>query len=942
METSASSNYARFGVSVTAAVRGSSARELPTSVRLHDLPYCRLAQCYGWYKTIRSGACKCQSPAIHAWCSTIFCCFLYALYRVLCLYQLRAGATVAEWLAFSPPSKANRAQSPARPPDFRKWESCRTLPLVGGFSRGYPVSPAPAFRRSSILTSITLIGSQDLAVKSRPNLFTHSLACPCDGTFARGLNEVAVGCCIMQVCGCGFRGVLPGAREPRDGRQNAIASRHVEETSQRKPQSSAGHAKSSAGQTKFSPPSPLHIQHDSQLDRQTPGVAHTPQTWRRWPATSRKEVHQSALWQRTRSTRVANQTRGPFLESSRDQSENGHAQIKEGSTPFRLCIGAAGGAVVRLRALAETLNQGSIPSEVSLPHSRVWIIVPDVIHWSASFLRLSLFPPPLHSGATPSSSHFTLIGRPNISTPLAHEFGASSFGVIFKLSLVEAEEYPESRTLAGLQKNCDGDVGECNVSVAMQFSAAVPSGTHKKKPRERERERERDRWVLDKAACQNIQSLASSPHRIYLADTNVPWGSRLVRRRPAVREVLGSNPSRPLISLQAQPRTLISPLPIPTVQGAAVVEWLDCSPPTKANWVLRSPAGSYMDFRKWELSRVFSGTSRFPCPLLPVTFHAYFASPSLALKISMIIAVQITPVTHSNRVCRRNTCGMMLAHAVWTATHSSLLFVGAGSSVRIDLPCTSRKYSSEVAIAAVETLQDTPRTSPGELGTDDALVALSRQLAGHPHIQGRRIAGSIYHWRDGERSGVTDMREEGQSALLRPGDASSACRRTMNTRDVTSVIFWGFARCSSRLSRTTPCLWKIPLPLRLSSRRRTSAQLRIYNAAPQTEMNKDGHEEAREGDRPPERFTRLLKNILNMLGSMSVTLSHSLPGQSHCLLSDVHRLYLLVVVVARCSDETTHLALMVLRESRLLTQNHAAAYIAQLTWPRRFFAPRIA
>ncbi|KAJ8873698.1 hypothetical protein PR048_024530 [Dryococelus australis] len=64
--------------------------------------------------------------------------------------------------------------SPAGSPDFRKWESCRTMPLVGGFSRGSPVSPTPSFRRRSIFTSITLIGSQDLAVKSRPNLFTHS------------------------------------------------------------------------------------------------------------------------------------------------------------------------------------------------------------------------------------------------------------------------------------------------------------------------------------------------------------------------------------------------------------------------------------------------------------------------------------------------------------------------------------------------------------------------------------------------------------------------------------------------------------------------------------------------------------------------------------------------------------------------------------------------
>ncbi|KAJ8893419.1 hypothetical protein PR048_006010 [Dryococelus australis] len=46
------------------------------------------------------------------------------------------------------------------------------MPLVGGFSRGSPVSPAPSFRCRSIFTSITLIGSQNLAVKSRQNLLT--------------------------------------------------------------------------------------------------------------------------------------------------------------------------------------------------------------------------------------------------------------------------------------------------------------------------------------------------------------------------------------------------------------------------------------------------------------------------------------------------------------------------------------------------------------------------------------------------------------------------------------------------------------------------------------------------------------------------------------------------------------------------------------------------
>ncbi|KAJ8877329.1 hypothetical protein PR048_021783 [Dryococelus australis] len=43
--------------------------------------------------------------------------------------------------------------------------------IFSGISR----FPAPSFRRRSLLTSITLIGSEDLAVKSRPNLFTRSL-----------------------------------------------------------------------------------------------------------------------------------------------------------------------------------------------------------------------------------------------------------------------------------------------------------------------------------------------------------------------------------------------------------------------------------------------------------------------------------------------------------------------------------------------------------------------------------------------------------------------------------------------------------------------------------------------------------------------------------------------------------------------------------------------
>ncbi|KAJ8888590.1 hypothetical protein PR048_008082 [Dryococelus australis] len=61
-------------------------------------------------------------------------------------------------------------------PDFRKWESCRTMPLVGGFSLDLPF-PLPIFAGAAPYSPrITLIGSQDLAVKSGPNLFTHSEA----------------------------------------------------------------------------------------------------------------------------------------------------------------------------------------------------------------------------------------------------------------------------------------------------------------------------------------------------------------------------------------------------------------------------------------------------------------------------------------------------------------------------------------------------------------------------------------------------------------------------------------------------------------------------------------------------------------------------------------------------------------------------------------------
>ncbi|KAJ8889184.1 hypothetical protein PR048_008678 [Dryococelus australis] len=73
--------------------------------------------------------------------------WLYGTYGV--------GATVTDRLACSPPTKANRVRTPAGPiPDFRMWESCWAMPLVGGSSWGSPVSSIPPFRRWFILTPI--------------------------------------------------------------------------------------------------------------------------------------------------------------------------------------------------------------------------------------------------------------------------------------------------------------------------------------------------------------------------------------------------------------------------------------------------------------------------------------------------------------------------------------------------------------------------------------------------------------------------------------------------------------------------------------------------------------------------------------------------------------------------------------------------------------------
>ncbi|KAJ8895939.1 hypothetical protein PR048_001280 [Dryococelus australis] len=89
-----------------------------------------------------------------------------------CLKLSRAmWATVAERLVCSP--KPIRVQSSA---GSLRIFACGNRAGRCRWSRRSPVSPALSFRGCSILTSITHVGSQDLDVKRRQNLFTHSLS----------------------------------------------------------------------------------------------------------------------------------------------------------------------------------------------------------------------------------------------------------------------------------------------------------------------------------------------------------------------------------------------------------------------------------------------------------------------------------------------------------------------------------------------------------------------------------------------------------------------------------------------------------------------------------------------------------------------------------------------------------------------------------------------
>ncbi|KAJ8867688.1 hypothetical protein PR048_031491 [Dryococelus australis] len=84
----------------------------------------------------------------------------------------------SRWLsgkpALLPPRRSGFNPRPGHSEFSHAGESCRTIPLVGGFFSGFSRFARPLFPALLHSNPFTLIGSQDLDVESRPNLFHHS------------------------------------------------------------------------------------------------------------------------------------------------------------------------------------------------------------------------------------------------------------------------------------------------------------------------------------------------------------------------------------------------------------------------------------------------------------------------------------------------------------------------------------------------------------------------------------------------------------------------------------------------------------------------------------------------------------------------------------------------------------------------------------------------
>ncbi|KAJ8881441.1 hypothetical protein PR048_017922 [Dryococelus australis] len=139
-------------------------------------------------------------------------------------------------LAHLPPTTAIRVRSPAGSlPDLCMWESCWTMPLASGFSRGTPASSVLAFQRRSILGSHFMscsgttgaLGSQlessslGGVVWSTPDSLRLRVILRC-GVLWKGYICAEVGARDMEEKACLVSGALPcsqvkGCRETKHG-----------------------------------------------------------------------------------------------------------------------------------------------------------------------------------------------------------------------------------------------------------------------------------------------------------------------------------------------------------------------------------------------------------------------------------------------------------------------------------------------------------------------------------------------------------------------------------------------------------------------------------------------------------------------------------------------------------------------------------------------------
>ncbi|KAJ8877111.1 hypothetical protein PR048_021563 [Dryococelus australis] len=127
------------------------------------------------------------------------------------LFEDSVGVAVAERLDRLPPAKAVQVRSLAGPrPDFRKWESCRTMSLVGGIFSGISrfLRPCiPALLPIPYSPYFTLIGSRDLVVKSRRNSSTHPVGIGVKVVDTQSMSERFA--LVNYVCGIRVGGQRP-------------------------------------------------------------------------------------------------------------------------------------------------------------------------------------------------------------------------------------------------------------------------------------------------------------------------------------------------------------------------------------------------------------------------------------------------------------------------------------------------------------------------------------------------------------------------------------------------------------------------------------------------------------------------------------------------------------------------------------------------------------